>query len=97
MSPGRVGLIMIALGLTIVLVAVALSIGSGGGEAGFAGCLIIFFIPVCWGVGTTGVIEILLLAVIALLAVLVTVNVFLATRALKHSRSRPRDDTAWEG
>ncbi len=87
---------MIALGLTIVLVAVALSIGSGGGEAGFAGCLIIFFIPVCWGVGSTGVIEILLLAVIALLAVLVAVNIFLATSALKQLRKQSRGEDAWE-
>uniref|UniRef100_A0A7C2BLS8 DUF131 domain-containing protein n=1 Tax=Thermosphaera aggregans TaxID=54254 RepID=A0A7C2BLS8_9CREN len=95
MSLWRIGLILIALGLAAVLVATALSIGSGDGEAGFAGCVIIFFIPVCWGVGSPGVVEVLLLVIIALLAVVVLLNIFLATRVLKHSRQGPQDGVAW--
>ncbi|QOR94617.1 hypothetical protein IMZ38_01380 [Thermosphaera chiliense] len=96
MSPGRIGLILIALGFAVVLAAAALWTGSGGGEAGFAGCVIIFFIPLCWGVGSPGIISILLLALIVILAVAVLLNIFLATSVLKQLRKQSRDEEAWE-
>jgi len=83
LKTSSLGLLLIVAGLLITLTAVLTAASSPGWSAGFAGCIIILVIPICWGIGGEQVLPILAVLA-AILAVIAAVNLALAYRARKH-------------
>lgn len=73
------GLVLVILGVIVVFIATSLYMLSmvmkHGGEVGggAAGCIVIFFIPICFGVGTKPQLALVLTIVSVILAVIVIV------------------------
>ncbi len=83
----RIGLILVLLGITIVFVSsilfiLSLAMGSeestGGNKSStaVAGCIVIFFIPICFGTGSPNILHVVLILTL-LLTVIVFVLFFL--------------------
>ncbi|MEM2020891.1 MAG: hypothetical protein QXP80_01525 [Zestosphaera sp.] len=73
----KTGIALILLGFTLVFIAAVIYILiqhqtlSSEPQGGFAGCVVIFFIPVCFGVGTSEILMPLLLASILTVLLLI--------------------------
>jgi uncharacterized membrane protein len=74
---GRVGLVLVFAGFLIavigVVVAVVYTAFRGVSEVGYGGCILVMFVPICFGAGTSGIALLLILvsAVVMLVTVLV--------------------------
>jgi uncharacterized membrane protein len=74
---GRVGLVLVFAGFLVAVVgvvaAVAYTAFRGASEVGYGGCILVMFVPICFGTGTSGIAPLLVLvsAVAMLVAVLV--------------------------
>jgi len=86
---GKLGLIVIWIGFALVLIAVMLATLAVvletekrekgiQSETGFAGCILLFFIPVCFAAGSLNAVQvILLIAIISVLVILlITLSLF---------------------
>lgn len=67
-----IGLGLVAVGLALIIASIISSV-DGGGETsvGFVGCVVIFFIPICFGGGETPHSMVLIAAIISFVVFLV--------------------------
>ncbi len=83
----RIGIILVLLGITIVFISSILftlslavspkeSTGGNKSNAAVAGCIIIFFIPICFGVGSPDILHTVMIMTL-LLIIIVFVLLFL--------------------
>lgn len=76
----KMGLILVAAGLTLALMAALLPLlAAPGAQVGVGGCVVVLFIPVCFGVGNQ---PLPLLVVAIVLSILLLAFALLVWRAL---------------
>ncbi len=76
----KIGIILILLGIALIVLSTVL-LGlrqSAGGETAVAGCIVIFFIPICFGYGDYSLLLPLIIAMIILVLVLILLPLILA-------------------
>ncbi len=66
-----IGLGLIAIGLILVIASVISGLEGGETSTGFVGCVVIFFIPICFGGGETPPSMVLIAAIISFVVFLV--------------------------
>ncbi|MCC6040356.1 MAG: hypothetical protein LM565_06015 [Thermofilum sp.] len=85
MKLARLGLALIAVGVILAFLAALLPLlAAGAGEAGVAGCVLVFFVPVCFGVGPLA--PYLMVAAMLIALALLLVAYFLFRAALEELR-----------
>jgi uncharacterized membrane protein len=85
MKLARLGLALIAVGVILAFLAALLPLlAAGAGEAGVAGCVLVFFVPVCFGVGPLA--PYLMVAAMLIALALLLVAYFLFRAALGEPR-----------
>jgi len=84
----RLGIIILFAGLALILLSALLqtvtSANQGGVSSGVAGCVILLFIPICFGLGDTGFLPIIISLSLILTLALILTN-FLILRKLAGS------------
>ncbi|MEO3993187.1 MAG: hypothetical protein QN229_02600 [Desulfurococcaceae archaeon TW002] len=85
----KVSILLLLAGFMLVFLAMLLPILTLGGQAttpsGVAGCVILFFIPICFGFGESGILPFMIMLSLALTLILV-VFTFLIFRKLARDR-----------
>lgn len=81
----KLSILFLLAGFVLVFLAVLLPVLTSGSQAttssGVAGCVILFFIPICFGLGESGVVPVIILLSLVLTLVLLVVT-FLISRKL---------------
>ncbi len=84
----RLGIIVLFAGLALILLSALLQTltpaNQGGVSSGVAGCVILLFIPICFGLGDTGFLPIIISLSLILTLALILIN-FLILRKLAGS------------
>lgn len=85
----KISIVFLLAGFVLVFLAVLLpiltSVDQATTSSGIAGCVILFFIPICFGFGESGVLPFMMILSLALTLVLV-VFAFLVFRKLTKNR-----------
>lgn len=81
----KLSILLLLAGFVLVFLAALLPVLTSGSQAttssGVAGCVILFFIPICFGLGESGVVPVMIVLSLALTLVLL-VATFLISRKL---------------
>ncbi len=68
----KLGLLLIIAGFIIFLfIPILLFTSSGSSKVGFGGCIVIFFIPICFGAGSPELVPLLIIIALALTLALI--------------------------
>jgi uncharacterized membrane protein len=74
----RLGIIILFAGLALILLSALLqtltSANQGGVSSGVTGCVILLFIPICFGLGNTGFLPIIISLSLILTLALILIN-----------------------
>jgi len=83
----KTGILLLIAGFVLVFLAVLLpiltSVSQVTTSSGVAGCVILFFIPVCFGLGESGVVPLMIVLSLVLTLILVVFTFLISRRLLR--------------